>query len=146
MRIDLTMDAGDPARLAAFWKLALGYVDEPAPPPFASREAWLAHHGVPEDEWGDGAWLCDPAGAGPRLSILKVPEAKVAKNRLHMDVRVAAGGSDDEQWARVTSLVARLVDAGGTIVAEIAGHHVVMGDPEGNELCVCRAARPGGGA
>jgi hypothetical protein len=31
-RIDLTLDCADPARLAAFWKLALGYEDEPRPP------------------------------------------------------------------------------------------------------------------
>ena len=31
-RIDLTLDCVNPARLAAFWKLALGYEDEPPPP------------------------------------------------------------------------------------------------------------------
>jgi hypothetical protein len=30
-RFDLTLDCADPARLAAFWKLALGYEDEPPP-------------------------------------------------------------------------------------------------------------------
>jgi hypothetical protein len=81
-RIDLTIDCEAPLQLAAFWKLALGYEDEPPPPPFATRAEWLAHHGVPEDEAGDAAWLRDPAGRGPRLSLLKVPERKVAKNRV----------------------------------------------------------------
>ena len=40
-RIDLTFDCANPARLAAFWKLALGYEDEPPPAPFATREEWL---------------------------------------------------------------------------------------------------------
>ena len=65
--------------MAVFWKLALGYEDEPAPAPFPSPEAWLASYGIPESEWGQGAWLHDPAGIGPRLSILTVPEPKVAK-------------------------------------------------------------------
>ena len=36
-RIDLTLDCANPARLAAFWKLTLGYEDEPPPAPFATR-------------------------------------------------------------------------------------------------------------
>lgn len=33
--------------------------------------------------------------------------------------------------------------AGGTVLEEIDGHHVVMADPEGNEFCVAAsAARP----
>src|SRR5580704_8020278 len=85
-RIDLTMDCGNAQVLASFWKLALGYVDAPAPAPFASRGEWLASFDVPEEEWDSGAWLCDPDGIGPSLSILPVPEGKVAKNRLHMDI------------------------------------------------------------
>ena len=136
-RIDLTLDCTDPALMAVFWKLALGYEDEPPPAPFPSREAWLASYGLPEDEWGQGVWLHDPAGIGPRLSILKVPEPKVAKNRLHMDVRVAGVGPPDERWDRVTSKATELMAAGATIVEEYTGHHIVMADPEGNELCVC---------
>ena len=136
-RIDLTFDCVDAARLAAFWKLALGYEDEPPPAPFESREAWLASYGIPETEWGKGAWLHDPDGVGPRLSILQVPEPKVAKNRLHIDVRVAGTGSHEERWSRITAKTAELVAAGGIVLVEHTGHHVVMADPEGNELCVC---------
>jgi Glyoxalase-like domain len=67
-RIDLTLDCGDAAKLAQFWKAALGYVDEPPPPPFKTREEWLDSLDLPDDDEGDAAWLCDPAGAGPRLS------------------------------------------------------------------------------
>lgn len=135
-RIDLTFDCRDAARLAEFWKLALGYVDEPPPAPYATREEWLAQFDLPEDD-GDGAWLCDPAGVGPRLSILEVPEPKTAKNRLHLDIRVAGEGTDDERWARITATADRLTAAGATRLQEFPGHHVMMADPEGNEFCVC---------
>jgi Glyoxalase-like domain len=134
-RVDLTLDCVDGARLAEFWKLALGYEDEPPPPPFATREEWLASYG----ETGEGpaaAWLHDPAGIGPRLSLLPVPEPKVAKNRLHMDVRVAGEGSPSERWARIRAMVDRLTEAGANTLATFEGHHVVMADPEGNEFCV----------
>lgn len=72
-RIDLTFDGTDAQRLATFWKSALGYIDEPPPPPFTTREEWLAQFDLPEDDSGDAAWLCDPDGVGPRLSILTVP-------------------------------------------------------------------------
>ena len=134
--IDLTFDCADAQLLAAFWKTALGYVDEPPPPPFATREEWLASYGESVDEGPRAAWLRDPAGIGPRLSLLPVPEPKVAKNRLHMDVRVAGDGSPDERWARLRETVDRLTQAGATTLATFEGHHVVMADPEGNEFCV----------
>lgn len=143
VRIDLTLDADDAQLLAAFWKSALGYVDLPPPPPFATREEWLAQFELPEGETvDDGAWLCDPDGVGPWLSILKVPEPKTAKNRLHIDVRIAGHGTPAERWARVREEAARLVAAGGSVLAEVDGHHVVMADPEGNEFCVAAAGAP----
>ena len=138
---DLTLDCADASRLAAFWKTALGYVDEAPPAPFSTREEWLAQFDLPEDDTADGgAWLCDPDGVGPRLSILKVREPKTAKNRLHIDVRVPGHGSPEARWARVRAESGRLVQAGGTVLAEADGHHVVMADPEGNEFCVAAAS------
>ncbi|MFJ2432399.1 VOC family protein [Streptomyces anulatus] len=143
VRIDLTLDCGDAQLLAAFWKSALGYVDLPPPPPFATREEWLAQFDLPEGETADdGAWLCDPEGIGPRLSILKVPERKAAKNRLHIDVRIAGHGTPAERWARIRAEAARLVAAGGSVLEEVDERHVVMADPEGNEFCVAAAAPP----
>ncbi|WP_158895522.1 VOC family protein [Amycolatopsis anabasis] len=139
-RIDLTFDCADAQLLAAFWKTALGYVDEPPPAPFTTREEWLAQFDLPEDESvDDGAWLYDPDGVGPRLSILKVPEPKTAKNRLHIDIRVPGHGNPDERWARIKAESVRLVTAGGSVLAEDDGHHVVMADPEGDEFCVAAA-------
>jgi catechol 2,3-dioxygenase-like lactoylglutathione lyase family enzyme len=137
IRIDLTLDCADPARLAEFWKMALGYEDEPPPAPFATREAWLQQFDRSEPDAEGYAWLRDPAGIGPRLSLQQVREPKVAKNRLHMDVRVAGTGSTGERWTRITDAVNRLTGAGATALREFSGHHVVMADPEGNEFCVC---------
>lgn len=61
----------------------------------------------------------------------------MAKNRLHMDVRVAGKGTTEERWARITAEVHRLTAAGATALYEFDRHHVVMADPEGNEFCVC---------
>jgi hypothetical protein len=60
----------------------------------------------------------------------------VAKNRVHIDVRVAGQGTRTERWDRITDTVARLTEAGATTLATFEGHHVVMADPEGNEFCV----------
>ncbi|WP_326814572.1 MULTISPECIES: VOC family protein [unclassified Streptomyces] len=141
-RWTVTLDCAQPARLAEFWALALGYVPKPPPAGFGSWEEWFAHHGIPEEEWDDGAYLCDPDGVGPTLSFLKVPEPKVAKNRVHLDVQ-AGGGREtpwEVRWPRVTETVARLTAAGATVVREhdMDGRpdHVEMADPEGNEFCV----------
>ncbi|XVU30164.1 VOC family protein [Actinoplanes sp. CA-054009] len=125
----MTFDTRDAVRLAGFWKVALGYEDEPPPAPFATRDEWVASFGEDEDGEGGGAWLRDPDGVGPRLVLLDVPEPKVAKNRLHIDVRAGS-------WAGVRAKVDELVAAGGTVQAVFDGHHVVMADPEGNEFCI----------
>src|SRR5699024_2416818 len=83
----ITIDCGHPTNLANFWKLALGYVDAPPPVGFDSWREWLIACDVPEAEWGDGASLVDPEGVAPSLSLLRVPEGKHAKNRLHIDLQ-----------------------------------------------------------
>ncbi|MBM2617592.1 VOC family protein [Actinoplanes sp. LDG1-06] len=130
-RVDLTLDTRDAESLAPFWKLALGYEDEPPPAPFTTRDEWVASFGSSADDpdEGGGAWLHDPAGVGPRLSLLDVPEPKTAKNRLHMDIRVGS-------WAGIEARAAELVTAGGRILNVVDGHHIVMADPEDNEFCL----------
>jgi len=140
--IDLTFDCADAQLLAGFWKTALGYIDEPPPAPYKTRAEWLAQFDLPEDDAeDDAAWLCDPDGAGPRLSILTVPEPKTVKNRLHIDIRVPGHGGPDERWERIRAESERLVAAGGSVLGVVDGHHIVMADPEGNEFCVAAAAR-----
>jgi hypothetical protein len=128
--------------VAEFWAFALGYVETAPPAGFATWHDWLRHQGVPEDEWDDGAYLVDPDGIGPRLSFLRVPEEKLTKNRVHLDVQVGGGREVpwEERWPRVTAAVARLTGAGAIVVFEhlLDGRpdHVEMRDPEGNEFCV----------
>jgi hypothetical protein len=137
-RLDLTMDAADPERLAEFWKTAVGYVDEPPPVPFTSRRDWLRSFGeqIADDEPIGAAWLIDPSGIAPRLSILPVPESKTAKNRLHIDLRVTAEASPEMRGAVVQAEVDRLVSAGASVLWSMDDHHVTLADPEGNEFCV----------
>jgi Glyoxalase-like domain len=138
----ITFDCANARVLADFWKVALGYVDAPPPTGWDTWADWARHFQVPEDEWDDGASLVDPDGALPPISILKVPEPKTVKNRLHIDLRVAGGRHLDQavRRERILAMVERLVAVGGTVVREdtFDGHldHVVMADPEGNELCV----------
>ncbi|MEV1204372.1 VOC family protein, partial [Microbispora rosea] len=77
----------------------------------------------------------DPEGAGPRLSIFRVPERKTAENRLHIDVRVPGDGTAADRWERIRAEAARLVRAGGTIL-EAFDDHILMADPEDNEFRV----------
>lgn len=139
----LTVDCSRPGELARFWALALGYEPASVPVGFATWAEWFRHHGVPEHEWDDGAYLSDPDGVGPTLSFLKVPESKVAKNRLHVDVKAGGGRSTpwERRWPLVLATVERLAAAGATVVKQHddgdgRGDHVEMLDPEGNEFCV----------
>ncbi|MGD0605289.1 MAG: VOC family protein [Streptosporangiaceae bacterium] len=140
-RWSLTIDCAHPAKLAEFWALALGYVRALPPGEFASWEEWLTHHGIPEEEWDDGAYLSDPDGVAPSLSFLKVPEPKVVKNRVHLDVQVGGGRDNvpwEVRWPRVIEAVGRLTAAGATVIREDGEpgrpDHMVMADPEGNEF------------
>jgi hypothetical protein len=70
-----------------------------------------AHIGGPPETWDDGAYIEDPGGVGPGISFLRVPEPKVVKNRVHLDVEAGGGRSVPWQirWPRVTEAVERLI-------------------------------------
>jgi hypothetical protein len=71
-----------------------------------------------------------------------VPEDKVAKNRVHLDVRAAPGLQADERMAALEAECARLVGLGATRVRReepappMSAGHIVLTDPEGNEFCL----------
>jgi hypothetical protein len=78
----------------------------------------------------------------PKISFLRVPEPKTAKNRLHLDLQVSGGRhlDPDMRTERIEEFVAVLVDAGGSVayrsVQDDQLDHITMADPEGNEFCV----------
>jgi hypothetical protein len=140
-KIQVVFDAAEPEKLAEFWELALGYVREPPPEGFESWEEFAGSAGIPEERFGEVSSRIDPVGEGPRLFFQRVPEGKTAKNRVHLDIRVAGRGVTGEKRKRLVSeKVEQLVRAGATLAWEndetLWGDSVVLRDPEGNEFCV----------
>lgn len=142
MKFAMTLDAADPQLLARFWATALEYVEAEPPPGWSTWEDWYRDHDVPESEWNDGAALEDPLGRGPSISILKVPEPKSAKNRLHLDLQVSGGRHVDSptRASLIEAALSSLLDLGATVIERHQHRgeldHVVLADPEGNEFCV----------
>jgi hypothetical protein len=146
----VTFDAHDPQALSLFWRDALGYV-HPGPPgvalapgadPLAAWDEFLDRMGVPADQRNSRSALEDPDGRGPRIFIQQVPEDKVAKNRLHLDLRAAPGLWGDERMAALEAECERLLKLGATRVRRddpeppLSLGYIVMQDPEGNEFCL----------
>src|SRR5579871_4703131 len=86
--IQVVFDCADPDAQAAFWAAALGYVVQPPPEGYESWEAFAEAQGMAE-MIGKVSAVVDPDGKGPRIFLQKVPEAKVVKNRLHLDLNVS---------------------------------------------------------
>jgi catechol 2,3-dioxygenase-like lactoylglutathione lyase family enzyme len=112
----LCVDSAHPSKSADFWEAALG---------------WRRTH-----DTEDQVVLEPPAGSpedgvAPDLLFLKVSEPKMAKNRLHLDLRPLDQAAE---VARLEALGARRVDVGQGDVS-----WVVMADPDGNEFDVLRA-------
>ena len=135
----VTFDCADPERVARFWCEALGYVVPPPPPGFASWEEFDAS--LPPASQGSAYACVDPTGKGPRLFFQRVPEGKVVKNRLHLDVRVGTGLVGEERVAALEAECARLLPLGATRVQLLVADEenescLVMQDVEGNEFCL----------
>jgi hypothetical protein len=115
------IDCHDAFAQAEWWKRLLGYVDledDPNAPDHTECE------------------IRDPE-TDHRLLFIQVPEDKVVKNRLHLDLRPRERSRDEEiEWVR---------SLGATEVADHRGIDgpgsgwVVFTDPEGNEFCVLRS-------
>jgi Glyoxalase-like domain len=96
---------------------------------------------LPPEHQGSAFACIDPSGAGPRLFFQRVPEGKVVKNRLHLDVRVGTGLAGEERLAALEAECARLVALGAVRVRLLPadGNNescLVMQDIEGNEFCL----------
>lgn len=149
-QVQITIDAHDPRALSVFWRDALGYVHPPPPgmqldddaDVLAAWDVFLERIGVDEEQRRSSSAIEDPAGQGPRLFFQRVPEDKVAKNRMHLDVRAAPGLSDDARMDALEAECARLVELGAHRLERhepappLTAGHIVMSDPEGNEFCL----------
>jgi predicted enzyme related to lactoylglutathione lyase len=109
MRMELTLDCVDLVATATFWQEALRYRPE----------------GTIEGRF------VSLAGDGPSLTLQRVPEPKMAKNRLHLDLLVA---DVDAEVARLEGLGASRLTPSAR--EEFGQRWFVLADPEGNEFCV----------
>jgi catechol 2,3-dioxygenase-like lactoylglutathione lyase family enzyme len=138
-QFQVTFDCADPERVARFWCEVLGYVVPPPPERFAGWEEF--DRALPPDRQGSAFACADPSGVGPRLFFQRVPEGKVAKNRVHLDVRAGTGLAGDQRLAALEAECDRLLPLGGARVRLLAADGVnesciVMQDVEGNEFCL----------
>jgi catechol-2,3-dioxygenase len=119
---EIIVDCADPERLAAFWCDVLGYV-------------------VTDAE--DDVVEIRPAGTEattsivPSLLFIKVPDVKMAKNRLHLDVN-ATNTDQATELTRLLALGATMADIGQAASDHEVTWHV-LADPEGNEFCLLRS-------
>ena len=114
----ITIDAHDLKKVASFWAAALD---------------WKITF---EDENEISLELLDESpevGRIPDILFIKVPDDKVVKNRLHLDLRPQ---DQSIEVARLESLGAKKIEIGQSDYDGTTW--VVMADPEGNEFCVLR--------
>ena len=109
--VALCFDARDPARLVRFWGELLGW-----------------------DE-AEGSQLVPDDDTGFRLRFRPSQSEKRAPNQMHFDLTSTSPGEQERTVARAVDLGARHIDVG----QRAEEGHVVLGDPEGNELCVLPA-------
>ena len=138
-KVQVTFDCAEPEKVARFWCEVLGYEYPPPPPGF---DSWQQLDATLPPETQGSWWACeDPTGVGPRLFFQRVPEGKVAKNRVHIDVRVGTGLVGAERLAALEVESERLVALGATQVEILYADQynescIVMRDVEGNEFCL----------
>lgn len=141
-KFQIVIDCKDSARMVEFWCQALGYVEEPPPNGFPTWIDFYAKIGIPKEELTDEAdSIVDPEGRGPRIWFHVLPDSKICKNRLHLDLGASGGYGVPMsiRRERVEAEAARLVKIGATrletLEQEGLEHYAVaMADPEDNEF------------
>jgi hypothetical protein len=136
-QFQVTFDCAEPERVARFWCEVLGYVVPPPPEGFATWDDF--DRSLPPEDQGSWFACIDPSGVGPRLYFQRVPEGKVVKNRLHLDVRVGTGLVGEQRLATLEAECARLVALGAVRMRLLPADDdnescIVMQDIEGNEF------------
>jgi catechol 2,3-dioxygenase-like lactoylglutathione lyase family enzyme len=115
----VTVDCTDASGLGRFWAEALGWHLFSDDDPEVVVAPSLPH-----------------VGTGPAMLFIPVPEAKSAKNRLHLDLAPVDRTRDEE--------VERLLGLGASLVEDHRNPDgsgwAYLADPEGNEFCVERSA------
>ncbi|QKG23966.1 VOC family protein [Actinomadura verrucosospora] len=114
--IQIAMKAADDSALGRFWAEALGWGMGSEGPGVTN----LAPEGV---AYPDPAVLF--------IDLLRVPDPKTVKNRLHIDLATTSPAHQAELVARLRKLGATPADIGQGDVP-----WTVLADPEGNEFCV----------
>jgi hypothetical protein len=138
-QFQVNFDCASPERVALSWCEALGYVIPPPPAGFADWNDF--DRAMPAEKQGAAFACVDPTGVGPRLFFQRVPEGKVFKNRVHLDVRVGTGLVGADRLAALEVECARLVELGAVRVRLLSAGDgeescIVMQDIEGNEFCL----------
>ena len=123
---ELAIDCADPDRLAEFWCSVLGYEVQNDD----NGVITIGSPAVPEGKNRRGP-------VPPTLTFAHVPEGKIVKNRVHLDVN-PTDREQDEEVRRLLDLGARHADIGQT--GDESG--VCLADPEGNEFCVLAGRHP----
>jgi hypothetical protein len=123
---ELAIDCADPGSLARFWCAVLDYEVQ-------EDEDGVVTIGSPLVPEGKNR----PGPVPPALTFARVPEGKVVKNRVHIDVNPTDREQDDEV-GRLLGLGARHADVGQT--GDVSW--VTLADPEGNEFCVLAGRHP----
>jgi hypothetical protein len=135
----VTFDCAEPERVARFWCEVLGYVVPPPPEGFVTWDDF--DRSLPSERQGSAFACVDPTGVGPRLFFQRVPEGKVVKNKVHLDVRVGTGLVGEERLATLEAECERLVALGASCLRVLRADGfdescIVMQDIEGNEFCL----------
>lgn len=110
--VALCVDAHDPLGMARFWAEAL---------------RWEVG-----DETDGRVSLVPTDGTRFRMDLLSVPTPKLGPNRHHVDLTTTSLDDQRESAARLVELGGRHIDIGQRPDDE----HIVLADPEGNELCL----------
>jgi hypothetical protein len=113
-----TIDCADPEKVATFWNAALRW------------------GGVAVDPSGSGA-LCGPPDGGAYLEFIRVPEGKIAKNRVHLGCSAGTLRDLEAELARLQALGASIAWE-EAFPPDVAARYrnVVLCDVEGNEFCL----------
>jgi hypothetical protein len=123
--LQVTVDCRNPHRLAGFWAAVLDY-----------RVIEDKGDQVEIASWEPTVEAVRREPMPSTVMFIRVPEDKVTKNRLHLDV-MPIDVSQDEEVERLIGLGAGRVDIG-----QGRQSWVVLADPEGNEFCVLRSIAP----